>query len=96
MYIEDACLIYVICVCLYIVVSYYVYIEDSCLIYVICVCLYIVVSYYVYIEDACFIYVICVCLYIVVSNSFCGVFLFSLSCVPSVTSLSRLPPFGIL
>ena len=55
-----------ICVCLYIVVSYYVYIEDTCLIYVICVCLYIVVSYYVYIEDTCLIYVICVCLYIVI------------------------------
>jgi hypothetical protein len=49
------CLIYVICVCLYIVVSYYVYIEDTCLIYVICVCLYRVVSYYVYIEDTCLI-----------------------------------------
>jgi hypothetical protein len=36
-YIEGTCLIYVICVCLYIVVSYYVYmyIEDACLIYVI-------------------------------------------------------------
>jgi hypothetical protein len=59
----------------------YMYIEDTCLIYVICVCLYIVVSYYVYIEDTCLIYVICVCLYRVVSNSFCDVFLFSLSCV---------------